>query len=100
MTAIEPEVTTTDALLTLAAEHLAGEFRIIAPLGPGAWGERFQAEDLHRAEEVVLTLLPPIDGDEWREEERFLEALRAAALLEHPHLAPVRAYGVSGPLRW
>lgn len=100
MTAIEPEVAGLDALEALAAEHLAGEFKIIAHLGQGAWGERFRAEDLHRAEEVVLTLLPPIDGDEWKEEARFLEALRAASLLDHPHLAPVRAYGVSGPLRW
>lgn len=100
MTAIEPEVAGLDALEALAAEHLAGEFKILARLGPGAWGERFRARDLHRAEEVVLTLLPPIDGDEWKEEARFLEALRAASLLDHPHLAPVRAYGVSGPLRW
>src|SRR5690349_18389012 len=99
MTAIEPEVAGLETLEALAAEHLAGEVKILAHLGQGAWGGRFRAQDLHRAEEVVLTILPPIDGDEWKEEERFLETLRAASLLDHPHLAPVRAYGVSGPLR-
>ena len=93
-------VATADSIEAMMKAELAEEFRILAPLGWGRWGMRFHAKDRRRSEEVVLTGLPAIDPALPAEGERYLEALRRAALLDHPHLVPICGYGVCGPLRW
>lgn len=97
---IGPPPMTPEALRQLAADELGAEFRIGAGLAVGRWGPRFDAEDLPRAERVVLSLLAPSAEDPAEETKGFLEALKGAALLDHPHLIPICAYGASAGLRW
>jgi hypothetical protein len=94
------ELTTAEAIESLVAEQLAGEFRVVAPLGWGRWGVRFRAEDLRRGDAVILTALPPLTEEERGKGLAFLDALKTASLLDHPHLDPICAYGLTGPLRW
>jgi len=93
-------VPTSEVIESLVARELGDEFRVVGPLGWGRWGFRLRAKDLHRSEEVVLTGLVPKAMANGAEEDRFLEGLSATAPLDHPHLLPVCAYGVSGGLRW
>lgn len=87
-------------LQQLAERELAAEFRIEAPLADGRWGPRFLAEDLARKEPVLLSLIPPPIGADNGAAARYLEPLKGASLLDHPHLIPICAYGVSAGLRW
>ena len=91
---------TADSIEAMVVEELADEFHLLGPLGWGKWGMRFRAEDLYRAEEVILTALPALDAADPSGGERYLETMRAASLLDHPHLLPLSGYGVCGPLRW
>src|SRR5258705_12960426 len=95
----DPLVATAEVIESLVSRELGEEFRVETPLGWGRWGIRLLAHDLQHAGKVVLTALPPGCGEGGVEGDRFLEALCAMAPLDHPHLLPVCAYGVSGALR-
>lgn len=96
----EALIPTCEVIESLVVHELAGEFRVVGPLEWGRWGFRLRVLDLRRSEEVVLTGLPPSETAGPAEVGRFLEGLGATAPLDHPHLLPVCAYGVGGPLRW
>jgi serine/threonine protein kinase/predicted esterase len=73
--------------------RVLGRFRILRPLGRGAMGEVYLAEDTKLARQVALKLLPAgFLGDSERVR-RFEREARAAAALNHPNIVTVHEVG-------
>jgi serine/threonine protein kinase len=70
-----------------------GRYRILKPLGQGAMGAVYLAEDTELQRRVALKVptLPPGEKPEWLE--RFYREARAAATLQHPNICPVHDIG-------
>ena len=67
-----------------------GPYRILEPLGAGAHGEVFLAEDTRLARRVALKTLRDLSSHGMAEtRRRLLHEARAAARLNHPHIAAV-----------
>jgi hypothetical protein len=66
-----------------------GRYRILGPLGRGAMGAVYLAEDTQLRRRVALKVphLGVVSGAEGRE--RFLREARSAAALSHPNICPV-----------
>jgi ABC-type transport system substrate-binding protein len=71
---------------------LAG-FRVDSPIGEGAMGSVYLAEDLKRGGWVALKLLAPELAGEDRFRQRFLRESQLAASLDHPDVVPILAAG-------
>jgi serine/threonine protein kinase len=83
------------ALASELAGHLIGHFRIIRPLGHGAMGEVYLAEDLKLGRQVALKLLP-LEFQHDAERVRWFEReARAAAALNQPNIVTVHEIGES-----
>ncbi len=69
-----------------------GEFRLLARVGQGGFGEVYRAWDPHLQREVALKLLLPgaVTGE--AEYEAMLREARAMASVHHPNIVPV--YGI------
>ncbi|MFW5845507.1 MAG: protein kinase domain-containing protein [Planctomycetota bacterium] len=63
-----------------------GRFRILAPLGQGAMGSVFRAEQEGLGRQVALKLLAPALAEQPGFRDRFLREARAAAAILHPHV--------------
>src|ERR671933_826137 len=72
----------------MAAELIAGRYRLDAPLGRGGMSEVWRAEDTELGRQVALKLLAP-DADRTR----FDREARAAAALAHPNITQLYDYG-------
>lgn len=83
----------------LASEPLAGRlighFRIVRPLGHGAMGEVYLAEDLKLGRQVALKFLPLKFQDDAERVRWFEREARAAAALNHPNIMTVHEVGDS-----
>ncbi len=66
-------------------------YRIVRQLGKGGMGEVFLAKDVRLEREVAIKLLPYTIATSEPERERFLIEARAAAALNHPHIAQIYA---------
>ena len=74
---------------TFAAGEMLGHYRIISKIASGGMGEVFLAADTKLGRNVALkTLSPVFQGDE-EFLKRFRNEARAAAALNHPHVATV-----------
>src|SRR6267154_1890962 len=77
------------------AGRLLGHFRILRPLGHGAMGEVYLAEDLKLGRQVALKLLP-VEFQHDAERVRWFEReARAAAALNQPNIVTVHEVGES-----
>ena len=66
-----------------------GRYRVLKPLGSGAMGTVYLAEDTQLERRVALKT-PSFDGDNTEELlERFYREARSAATLRHPNICPV-----------
>jgi serine/threonine protein kinase/tetratricopeptide (TPR) repeat protein len=73
-----------------------GAYRIVAPLGEGAMGRTYRAEQLSLGREVcVKTLLPHLVRDAHMTQ-RFEREARAASALKHPNVVGVLDVGRTG----
>ena len=64
-------------------------YRVLKKIGRGGMGEVFLAEDTHLRRRVALKVIPEeLTRDETRRR-RFTQEARAAAALEHPHIAAI-----------
>jgi serine/threonine-protein kinase len=67
-----------------------GPYRILEPLGAGAHGEVFLAEDTRLGRRVALKTLRDLSSHDMAEtRRRLLHEARAAARLNHPHIAAI-----------
>src|ERR1019366_8610740 len=76
----------------LAGRDSWGDFRLLARVGHGAFGEVYRAWDPHLQREVALKLLLPgsVSGDEAYQS--LLREARALASVQHPNI--VHVYGI------
>jgi serine/threonine protein kinase len=64
-------------------------YRLLRKIGEGGIGEVFLAEDLKLRREVALKFLAAHWTRDPDRKARFLQEARAAAAIEHPHVAAV-----------
>lgn len=69
------------------------EYQIVSLLGEGHMGQVFKARDLTLQRDVALKVLPARLAGQPDFRERFLEAARTAARLDHPNIVKVLDFG-------
>jgi serine/threonine protein kinase/Flp pilus assembly protein TadD len=82
----KPTVKDKDASVT---DAVAGRFRILRSLGSGGMGEVFVAEDSTLRRNVALKKFSKQDVIDPESRRRLLHEARAAARLNHPHIASI-----------
>ncbi len=75
---------------------LGGRYRLVSPLGVGASAQVFLAEDVSLQRPVAIKLLQPGLATDPGFLKRFRAEARAAASLNHPHIARVFDWGEDG----
>jgi TolB-like protein/Flp pilus assembly protein TadD len=74
--------------LTRLQARLAQRYRFERELGRGRMSISYVARDLIHSRPITIRLIPP-QAARALDPERFLRSLRAAALVEHPHVLPL-----------
>jgi eukaryotic-like serine/threonine-protein kinase len=92
----EPEIFLTD-LKDQLQQTLGSTYTIERELGGGGMSRVFIAEELSLGRKVVVKVLPP-DLAATVNVERFRREIQLAAKLQHPHIVPVLAAGISNGL--
>ncbi|HSM52110.1 MAG TPA: serine/threonine-protein kinase, partial [Thermoanaerobaculia bacterium] len=77
-----------------AGELVAGRYRIVAPLGTGARGEVFAAEDLELGAPVAIKLLLRAASDAGEVAARFRREVLLARRVTHPNVCRIFDLGV------
>ena len=67
-------------------------YQLIRRLGGGNFGDVYLSEDLHNNTQVAIKVLEPIKTQEANQ--LFLREVRSLVRLKHPHIVPVRDFGV------
>jgi serine/threonine protein kinase len=70
-----------------------GPYKIIEPLGAGGMGEVYLGEDTRLGRKVAIKVLPEEYAADPERLARFEQEARAAAALNHPHIAVVHDVG-------
>ena len=81
--------------MTLAAGTRLGHYEILAPLGAGAMGEVYLAEDTRLERKVALKVLPAAFTQNPERVRRFMQEAKAASALSHPNIITVYDIGES-----
>jgi len=75
--------------------QMLGHFQVINPIGRGAMGEVYLAEDMKLGRQVALKLLPRDFQQDNERLRRFEQEARAAAALNHPNIMAIYEVGQS-----
>ena len=73
-----------------------GPYSLLEPLGAGGMGEVWLAEDTRLGRKVAIKILPEEFANDAERRSRFEREARAAAALNHPHIAAVYDIGSEG----
>ncbi len=71
-----------------------GPYKIVEQLGKGGMGEVWLAEDTRLGRKVAVKVLPGELADNADRRSRFEQESKAAAALNHPHIAAIHDVGV------
>jgi serine/threonine-protein kinase len=85
-------ITVTD----LAGRVLAGRYRLLAPVGTGASGRVYLADDVRLKRRVAVKVLHGALADDAAFLRRFRAEAQVAAALHHPHIVTVHDWGEDG----
>ncbi|QGG94630.1 protein kinase domain-containing protein [Actinomarinicola tropica] len=77
----------------LIGRVLDGRYRLVAPIGTGASGRVFLADDVRLRRRVAVKVLHPSLADDESFLRRFQAEAHAAAALNHPHVMAVYDWG-------
>ena len=70
-----------------------GGFRLLKLLGEGGMGLVFEAEDSRLGRHVAVKVMKPVAARHEEGKQRFLREARAAAAVQHDHVAPIHQVG-------
>ena len=77
-----------------------GHYEILEPLGAGGMGEVYLGKDTRLGRQVAIKVLPEASAGDAERLARFEQEARAAAALNHPHIAVVHDIGVEGDVHF
>src|SRR5947209_17952150 len=80
----------------LTAGTKLGRYEIRSKIGEGGMGEVYLAQDTKLDRKVALKILPAEVATNRDRMERFVREAKAAAALNHPHIAHIYEIGESG----
>jgi serine/threonine protein kinase/WD40 repeat protein len=84
----------------LVAGRMLGDFRLVRPMGEGAMGVVWEAEQVSLRRRVALKILLTDRDARPAQAERFQREARAAGRLDHPGIVAVHLAGEEEGLRW
>ncbi len=79
--------------INLSSSKQLGDFRLLHELGSGGMGFVYEAEQLSMGRHVALKILPMAGALQQKQLLRFRNEVRAAAMLDHPHIVSVYSIG-------
>ena len=82
--------------MSLTPGERLGPYEIAAPIGAGGMGQVYRAVDTRLGRQVAIKVLPPEFAVDPERLSRFEQEARAAAALNHPHIAALYDVGVQG----
>ncbi len=74
-------------------DRMIGRYQLRQMIGRGGMGEVWQATDTHLGRQVARTLLPSLPAEKRDYLDEFVTEMRAAAMLEHPHILALHDFG-------
>lgn len=77
----------------LSSSRRLGDFQLLHELGSGGMGFVYEAEQLSMGRRVALKILPLAGALQQKSLQRFRNEVRAAAMLDHPHIVSVYSIG-------
>ncbi len=86
----EPEIA---SVIRSVGNRRLGDFRILHELGAGGMGIVYEAEQISMGRRVALKILPMAGALQQKHLLRFRNEVRAAAMLDHPHIVSVYSVG-------
>lgn len=82
-----------DGVVQNQQNRMIGRYRLTQLIGHGGMGEVWQATDIHLGRQVALKLLPALPAEKRGYLDNFVTEMRAAAMLEHPHILALHDFG-------
>lgn len=79
-----------------APEFSGTDFSLVRPLGKGAMGSVYEAEQISLARRVAIKVLPAAVSASADRRERFMREAKTLAMLHHPNIVKVYAVGMAG----
>jgi serine/threonine protein kinase/Tol biopolymer transport system component len=80
-------------MMTLSPKTRLGRYEISSQLGAGGMGEVYLAQDTKLDRKVALKILPADVASNQERMRRFVQEAKAAAALNHPHIAHIYEIG-------
>ena len=86
--------------MTLEAGSRVGPYRVVEVLGQGGMASVYRAHDPGLERDVALKVLAAEFLRQQDFAERFRSEAKFSAMLEHPHIVPIHAFGIDDGVPW